>query len=105
MSQWGNRDVSSNSVLWSGLLVNKTPNSAIRDSMYGNSTAGAFVSGKTVGVLGIERVDLANSSIAPVGSISHTGWVLKTTGSGGRAGRVSTEVLVAGGVANSTGGF
>lgn len=105
MSTWGNRDVSSNSVLWSGLLVNKTPNSSVRDAMWSNSTAGAFVTGQTIGVFGIEKVDLANSSIAPTGAISHTGWVLKRTGSGGRAGRIQTEVLVAGSMANSSGGF
>lgn len=104
MSQWGSRDNANSSVLWSGLLVNQTPNSAIRNAMFSNATASAFVSGQTVGVFGIEKVDLANSSVAPVGSISHTGWVLKRTGSGGRAGRVMTEVLVAGGMANSTGG-
>ena len=104
MSQWGSRDTTNSSVLWSGGLVNKTPNSSIRDAMYSNSTASAFVSGQTVGVFGIEKVDLANSSVAPAGAISHTGWVLKRTGSGGRAGRIMTEVLVAGGMANSTGG-
>jgi len=31
--------------------------------------------------------------------ITHTGWVLRTEGSGGRAGRVQNEVLVAGGIA------
>lgn len=30
--------------------------------------------------------------------VAHTGWVKKTTGSGGRAGRVHYEVLVAGGI-------
>lgn len=104
MPQWGSRDNANSSVLWSGALVNKTPNSAIRNAMFSNATASAFVTNETIGVFGIERVDLANASVAPVGSISHTGWVLKTTGSGGRAGRVTTEVLVAGGMANSTGG-
>ena len=30
--------------------------------------------------------------------VAHTGWVLRTVGSGGRAGRVHNEVLVAGGI-------
>lgn len=32
------------------------------------------------------------------GTIAHTGWVVRTVGSGGRAGRIQTEVLVAGGI-------
>lgn len=37
-------------------------------------------------------------------STDHTGWVLRTVGQGGRAGRIQTEVLVAGGIANDAGG-
>lgn len=98
MAQWGSRDTANASVLWSGALVKSTPNSSVRDAMWSNSTANAFVSGATVGVYGIEKTELSN------GAVAHTGWVLQTTGSGGRAGRVQTEVLVAGGMANSTGG-
>lgn len=32
------------------------------------------------------------------GTLAHTGWVVRTVGSGGRAGRIQTEVLVAGGI-------
>ena len=39
---------------------------------------------------------LATSSSA--GAVAHTGWIKRTVGSGGRAGRVQTEVLVAGGI-------
>lgn len=37
------------------------------------------------------------------GGAAHTGWVLRTEGTGGRAGRVQYEVLVAGGIANDAG--
>ena len=44
----------------------------------------------------------ATIDVAPAGDVvskpAHTGWVLRTVGSGGRAGRVQTEVLVAGGI-------
>lgn len=39
--------------------------------------------------------DVSNSNDK---GITHTGWVLRTEGSGGRAGRVNYEVLVAGGI-------
>lgn len=36
----------------------------------------------------------------PAAGVTHTGWVVTRTGTGGRAGRVTSEVLVAGGIAN-----
>ena len=42
----------------------------------------------------------ANEIAAEGGKTAHTGWVLRTEGTGGRAGRVQTEVLVAGGISN-----
>jgi hypothetical protein len=43
---------------------------------------------------------MASLTFGAVGSadIAHTGWVLRKVGTGGRAGRVMTEVLVAGGI-------
>lgn len=41
-------------------------------------------------------VDDVESATNP--EIAHTGWNLKTTGSGGRSGRVHYECLVAGGI-------
>lgn len=94
MAQWGSNDASSNAVLWSGALVKLAPNSANRDALYGNSTADAFISGATIGVYGVDAAEVE----AGGGKVAHTGWVIQTTGSGGRAGRVQTEVLVAGGM-------
>lgn len=37
-------------------------------------------------------------AVVGAGSVAHTGWVLRKEGTGGRAGRVQTEVLVAGGI-------
>lgn len=48
-------------------------------------------------------VALTNASAGGVrGAIPHTGWVVRTVGQGGRAGRVQYEVLVAGGVAGDS---
>jgi hypothetical protein len=94
MAQWGSNDASSNAVLWSGALVKLAPNSANRDALYGNSTADAFITGSTVGVYGVDAAEVQ----AGGGKVAHSGWVIQTTGSGGRAGRVMTEVLVAGGI-------
>jgi hypothetical protein len=94
MAQWGNTDDAANSVLWAASQLNKPANTANRTALFGNTTADAFVTGKTVGQFGV-GVQEAQAN----GGITHSGWVLRTVGSGGRAGRVTTEVLVAGGYA------
>ena len=99
MAQWGTLDNANSSVLWAAQQVKLAPTAANRNALYGNYTANAVIAGVTVGMFGIDKTELSS------GSISHTGWVLKTTGQGGRAGRTQTEVLVAGRMANSTGGY
>jgi hypothetical protein len=94
MAQWGKNDAASNSVLWAPTSVKLAPNTANRDALFGNTTADAVITGVTVGQYGIDDNEVA----AGGGKVSHTGWILQTTGSGGRAGRVMTEVLVAGGI-------
>lgn len=96
MAQWGNNDAANNSVLWAPTSVKLAPNTSNRDALFGNTTANAFITGVTVGQYGVD----ANEVAAGGGKVSHTGWVLQTTGSGGRSGRVMTEVLVAGGIAS-----
>jgi hypothetical protein len=59
-------------------------------NMYGNTTQDAFITGKAVGVFGYDPAEVAADPAIP-----HAGWVLRTEGSGGRAGRVQYEVLVA----------
>jgi hypothetical protein len=101
MAQWGSNDASSNSVIWVSAQVNKSPNTANRDALYGNTTNSSYISGAAVGVFGISNNEIAASG----GKHAHTGWVLRTVGSGGRAGRVFTEVLVAGGIAGDGDGL
>lgn len=67
------------------------------DALYANTTVGAFKSGIAVGVFGVDATE-ANLPANKANKPAHTGWVLRTVGSGGRAGRVQTEVLVAGGM-------
>lgn len=40
----------------------------------------------------------SNEIAADDGKVAHTGWVRRTVGTGGRSGRILTEVLVAGGI-------
>ena len=92
MAQWGNTDDAANSVLWATTAVNLTPNTTNQTALFGNTTADAFVTGATIGQYGA-GVQEAQAN----GDLTHSGWILRTEGSGGRAGRVTHEVLVAGG--------
>jgi hypothetical protein len=99
MSSWGNNDNAANAPYWA---VNSTimnvadiesraaaPTAANVALLYGNTTADVYTTGQTIGIFGVD----AEESLAS--HAQHTGWILRTVGSGGRAGRVTNEVLVA----------
>jgi hypothetical protein len=94
MAQWGNSDAASNSVLWAVDQYKTKANTVNRNALYGNTTADALITGVTLGQFGVD----AGEASASLGAVTHSGWVVKTTGSGGRAGRVQYETLVAGGI-------
>jgi hypothetical protein len=92
MALWSNTDANTSAPKYAvagGLGV-----SANGSQLYANTTASAFVSGATIGVFGVDstEIGLANNKSQ---SATHSGWVLRTEGSGGRSGRITTEVLVA----------
>lgn len=95
MPLWKNTDAAANSTIFAAQQVHKTPNTANRSALYGNTTADAFVAGVTVGQFGVDtneqKAARGNSQPRP----PHAGWVLRTEGSGGRAGRIQYETLVA----------
>ena len=93
MPLWGKSDAASNSTIYAAAQLKVAPNTANRDALFGNTTANAYFDGVTVGQFGVDGNEVAANP-----GISHTGWVLRTVGSGGRAGRVMSEVLVAGGI-------
>lgn len=92
MAQWGNTDDAANSVLWAVSQLNKTANTDNQTALFGNTTANAFITNATVGQFGAGVQEVQAN-----GDITHSGWILRTEGTGGRAGRVTHEVLVAGG--------
>jgi len=95
MSQFGNTDNAANSVIWAGSLVNTTANTATRDALFGNTTTSAFITGTKVGQFGVDANEIASARFNGAPRPAHAGWVLRTEGTGGRAGRVTQEVLVA----------
>ena len=89
MSSWTNKDEAAGAPLWAVAYIKKTPSSANRTDLFGDTTADNFISGVTMGLFNYKDTETQS------GKVAHAGWNLKTTGSGGRANRVSYECLVA----------
>lgn len=91
MASWGITDAFGSAPLWALSSVNKAPvaanmGSAASGKLFNNATAGNLITGITRGLFNYAAGEF------PAGS--HQGWVLKTTGSSGRSGRVTGETLV-----------
>lgn len=91
MSQWGNNDVASNSVIWAPSKYNKAPTRANANSLYGNTTANAFVTGTTIGVYGVDTTEIGIDG----GNVASA--VVSYQGSGYSANAVVTLTVVNGG--------
>ena len=98
MSLWGNLDAANNAPIFGptggiGLTANT-------QALYGNTTFATTDSdlgrsGQAIGVFGVDAVEASNTSTQANTAGAHTGWVLRKEGTGGRAGRITTETLVA----------
>ena len=91
MASWGKVDQYQDAPLWALASVNLAPissnmGSAGSGKLFNNATADNLITGITRGLFNYAAGEF------PAGS--HQGWVLKTEGSGGRAGRVTGETLV-----------
>jgi hypothetical protein len=91
MSSWAKSDAFGSAPLWALSSVNKAPiaanmGAAASGKLFNNATASNLITGITRG--------LFNYAVGEFPAGSHQGWVLKTTGSGVRAGRVTGETLV-----------
>lgn len=92
MPLWGKQDVASNSDIAAVMQVNKATTTANQTSLYKNTTTGAFIADMKIGQFAADT-----NEVKATAGIPHSGWVLRKEGTGGRAGRVTYEVLVAGG--------
>ena len=100
MSSWGNYDNAANTPLWAvnasitkaaAAEENSAPTRANVTLLFANTAADAYITGETIGLFGVD----ANEIQTEGSTAAHQGWILRTTGSGQRAGRVQEEVLVA----------
>ena len=83
-----NVDEAAGAPLWATAAIRKETSTANRTDLFNDTTADNFISGVTMGLFNYKDSETAANKVA------HAGWNLKTTGSGGRAGRVSHETLV-----------
>jgi len=104
MSSWGKEDGAYDAPLWAATQVNVRPTQDNANNLYQNTTqdywevdlpnGGKRLANVTVGLFGVDSAEeqvAENAGLKP----AHSGWVLRTVGAGGRAGRVTQEVLVA----------
>lgn len=63
-------------------------------TLYANTQTSAFVTGANVGVFGVDTTEQGVSATT-ANHAQHAGWVLRKAGTGGRAGRVQLETLIA----------
>ena len=97
MSLWGNLDAANNAPIFGptggvGLTANT-------QQLFGNTTFATIstslgVAGQAIGVFGVDASEQANTA-TKANTGTHAGWVIRKEGSGGRAGRVQIETLVA----------
>ena len=91
MASWGKVDQFEDAPLWALASVNLAPvasnmGAAGSGKLFNNASANNLITGITRGLFNYAAGEF------PAGS--HQGWVLKTTGSGGRAAIVTCETLV-----------
>lgn len=90
MPLWKNTDAAANSVIWAAAQFKLPANTANRDALFGNTTEDAIMADLKVGQFGADPAETAAEA-----AITHAGWVIRKEGTGGRAGRVQYETLVA----------
>lgn len=101
MSLWKSTDANTSAPLYALAQLSVSPTQANMNIAYGNVTTGVYGTGVKKGVFGVDAAEMAVAS-NPHGG--HAGWVIRTEGTGGRAGRIHIETLVAMGSMTGDGG-
>tara|TARA_R100000742_G_C4201188_1_gene30251 strand:- start:244 stop:543 length:300 start_codon:yes stop_codon:yes gene_type:complete len=91
MSGWTNEDAHGNAPLFALAQVQKAPTAsnmgaAASGKLFNNATEDNLITNVTIGLFNLKDGEEEKGA--------HTGWNLKTTGTGGRASRVVYETLV-----------
>jgi hypothetical protein len=84
MALWSNTDANTSAPKYVTNYLNVTQSQNNVNLAYGNTTTGAFITGQSIGVFGVDTSEMANTaSIA--NRPAHGGWVLREVGMGGVA--------------------
>jgi hypothetical protein len=94
MALWTMTDSAAGMPKYANTSLNVTATNA---QLFANTTASAIVTGEEIGVFGVSAGEMAYANTAGTEAdiVPHSGWVIRTEGTGGRSGRVNYEVLVA----------
>lgn len=100
MGSWGNTDDAANSVFYAAAQFNKTANTVNQTALFDNTTANTFQNNGVdmpiaVGQFGVSAGEAQAARAGANTKMAHAGWNLRVEGTGGRAGRVQYETLVA----------
>lgn len=97
MSLFGSVNNAANSPAYVLNQLNVTANTNNQGNLISNLTASVWVTNVTVGLFGVTAGEQTAKDVSGDAAPAHSGWVLRTEGTGGRAGRVTYETIVAGG--------
>ena len=99
MALWGNLDASNNAPVFAGTgglgLTANTQGALFNNVTFATTSTEVGVADMAIGVFGVDAAEKANTATAANTAGAHAGWVLRKEGTGGRAGRVHVETLVA----------
>jgi len=96
MPLWSSTDANTGSPKFTPAQFKLATTQANANTLFSNTNPNVVVTGINVGVFGIDTDEMQAMS-ANAARPAHAGWVVRTSGQGGRAGRVHYETLVAGG--------
>ena len=107
MALWGNLDASNNAPIFAGTgglgLTANTQGGLFNNVTVATTSTDVGVAGMAIGVFGVDTAEKSNTATSANTAGGHAGWVLRKQGTGGRAGRVQYETLVAMGSMTSDG--
>ena len=95
MPLWGKNDFANNSPKSAVMQLDRPVNTANIAELFGNTTNAVYGTRGAVGVFGVSAGEVSAARQAGEARPAHAGWNLRTVGTGGRAGRVTYETLVA----------
>ena len=107
MSLWGNLDAANNAPKFAGtggIGLTANTQQLFSNTTFATTSSSLGRAGQAIGVFGLSALEASNTGAGKANTAgAHAGWVMRKEGTGGRAGRIQTETLVA--MGSMTGDF